>query len=388
MVDVIGTTKARNCCTFLWMQDARAPRRIVFARPYHCAACVGEMVRSAKLQRITILGSMPMDRIRGVLARQRPELIDRWQRQLLAASEAGFGLDGATAEVLPQLLDAADRALERRFRAVPAGTPAVEADSRRSAMQSSLLGDFLFDAVLETCPEINAAEQRLLSDALAHASVEVLVKSALERGDEKRRREQVRLAKLAHELRNSVTAASLALDLLGRKEGALDSKAGRALQQSLAQLRAGLEDRLLDDILTAGGLRLRRLRLAPMLADARTQLGAQPVKVMLEKPPKAVRVEADARLMKPAVRGLLEAAISVAQPGSTIRCAALEAGDRARVAVTVDARRKLRGNRLPDLPSLEFVRRAARAHGGSLSTKVSAADGCVFRLDLPCLQPH
>src|SRR4051812_42502099 len=124
-------TKVRGCCTFLWMQDVSSPRRVVFARPYHCAACVGEMVRSAKLQRITISGSMPMERVRSALAAQRPELLDRWQRQLRAAAEAGFALDAATAEVLPELLDATGRALERRFRTVPAGTPPVMAEARR-----------------------------------------------------------------------------------------------------------------------------------------------------------------------------------------------------------------------------------------------------------------
>src|ERR1700674_417173 len=122
-VDVVGVTKVRSCCTFLWLQDARSQSRVVFARPYHCAACVGEMVRSAKLQRITVAGSVPMDRVREVLAGQRTELLDRWRRQLGAAAEAGFALDPATAEMLPELLESADRALERRFRPVPLGTP-------------------------------------------------------------------------------------------------------------------------------------------------------------------------------------------------------------------------------------------------------------------------
>lgn len=101
-----------------------------------------------------------MDRVRDALARQRVELLDRWQRQLHAAAEAGFALDPATAQVLPQLLDATGRALERRFRVVPGGTAPVEAEARRAAMQCSMLGDFLFDAVLESCPEVNAAGQR------------------------------------------------------------------------------------------------------------------------------------------------------------------------------------------------------------------------------------
>ncbi|MCA1828281.1 MAG: sensor histidine kinase [Myxococcales bacterium] len=383
-------TKVRNCCTFLWLQDVNGPRRVVFARPYHCAACVGEMVRSAKLQRITIGGSMPMDRVRSLLGRKRPELLDRWERQLRAAAEAGFALDEATATVLPELLEAADRALERRFRAVAAGTAPIVAESRRAAMQSSLLGDFLFDAVLESCPEINVAEQRLLSDALAHASVEVLVKGAMEREQQKRRRENVKLARLAHELRNSVTAAHLAVDLLERKGMAFDSRPGRALQRSLARLRDALENSLVDDVLTDGGLKLSRMKLAPVLDEAHAQLGAidKKVKVLVQKPPRVLHVEADPRLVRPAVRSLLRAALQIARPGSTIRFSASPERDRARVAVSVDDCRRLRGNRLPDLPSLSFARRAARAHGGSVSARLSPRDGCELRLDLPRVQPH
>lgn len=365
-------TKVRDCCTFLWAQDLRGPRRVVFARPYHCAACVGEMVRSAKLQRITISGSVPMERVRSVLARQRPELLDRWRRQLRAAAEAGFALDEATIEVLPALLDAADRALVRRFQPLEPQAPRVEGEARRAAMQSSLLGDFLFDAVLETCPEISAAEQRVLSDALSHASVDVLVRAALLRDDARRRRERKRLAKLVHDLRNAATAAQLALDL----------RNGRALQRSMAQLREKLDDAMFDE----AGLRLRPVKLGPVLAGARSLASGHDVKLLLSAPQMA-QVEADPKLFRPAVRGMFEAALALALPGSTIRVAALRDGDHARVSVSIE---KLRSARLPSaLPGLEFARRAARAHGGSLSTKMSRPrGGCELRFDLPCTQPH
>src|SRR5712664_3147452 len=57
-----------------------------------------------------------MNRVREALARRREELLDRWDRQLRAAAEAGFALDSGTAEVLPHLLDATDRSLERLLR--------------------------------------------------------------------------------------------------------------------------------------------------------------------------------------------------------------------------------------------------------------------------------
>ena len=383
-MEVVGTTLVQGCCTFLWMEDAIGPRRVVFVRPYHCAACVAEMVRSAKLQRITISGSDSMERVREILRKQRAQLVDRWDRQLRAAAEAGFALDPGTAQVLPRLLDVVDRVLERRFRA-PA---ASGADGRRAALQYSLLGDFLFDSVLENLPEMNLAEQRLLSDALAQAAIEVLVGTVLDREQERRRREATRLASLAHELRESMTAARLSLDLLRRRGALPQSRTTRALERSMGRLRHGIEDALLDELLTAGGLRYERFKLAPVLALARAQaqdLSAadKKLQVVLPKPPTPLRVMADPRLVQPAVRGLLRAAFEVARPGTVIRMEADRARNRACVAVVVPDCRKLPGNRLQALPALSFPRRAVRAHGGALVTRLLAPDGCEMRLEFP-----
>ena len=387
-MEVIGVTKVRGCCSFLWLQDERATRRVVFARPYHCAACVGEMVRTAKLQRITVAGSIPMDRVREVLAQQKTELVGRWERQLKAASEAGFALDAATAQVLPELLEATDRALERRFQALPGGASSLLAEPRRAAMQSSLLGDFLFDAVLESCPELTSAGQRLLGGALAHAAVEVQVRGALLKERDKRRREAQRTARLAHDLRNAVTAARLSMDLLRKRGELVEGRAARVLESSLGNLRDQVEDSLLDDLLNEGGLRLSRVRLGPVLTDAHhaaAELGAdhKRLTVLLSKSAAPLMVQADPRIVRPAILGLLRTAVTLAKSGTTIRFGASAEHNRARVAISVPFCRKLPGNRLPDLPALEFARRAARAHGGALSTRLSAADGCVLRFDLP-----
>lgn len=332
-----------------------------------------------------------MDRVRAILSSRREELIDRWRRQLRAASEAGFALDEGTRQVLPELLDATDRALVRRFRAPQAGSPPNLAEARRSAIQCSLLGDFLFDAVLETAPGLDAVEQRLLSDSLAHAGVEVLVRAALDRDQERRRREGHKLARLAHDLRNSATSAALALDLL-RRRGALPAdRTARALERSLSRLRDGIEDTILDGVLHQGGLRFCRLQLDSALADAHSaaeELGAAQKKltVLLDEAP-AVRVRADPRVMRPALRGLLRAAVQIARPGATIRCGAWQAKSHARVAVSVNECQRTRGNRLADLQCLTLARRAAKAHGGSLIARLRL-DGARFRLDLPSLRPH
>jgi signal transduction histidine kinase len=385
---VLGLTRVRNCCTFLWMEDERQSRRLLLARAHHCATCVAEMVRSAKLQRIAIVGSIPMDRMRDALARQKAQLLDRWGRQLRAAAEAGFALDGATADVLPLLLEAADRALHRRFRAVSPGTSAAAADAQRAAVQCSLLRDFVSDAMLEAAPEMSPGEQRMLGDALAHAAVEVLVRTALDREHARRRREMGRLARLAHELRNSATAARLAMDLLRRRGAIPESRAGRLLEASLSALREGIEDILLDEALSAGGLRTSSIRLAPMLQQARSsalELGAadRNIRVVIAKPATRLTVKADPRLVRPAVRGVLRAALQVARSGATIHLGTDARRETARVAFFVSHCRKLHGSRLPDLPALSLARRAAKANGGSLSARMRRDEGCEFHLALP-----
>jgi signal transduction histidine kinase len=164
----------------------------------------------------------------------------------------------------------------------------------------------------------------------------------------------------------------------------LQSKSGLALRRSLARLRDGLEQSMVDDLIAAGGLKLSRLKLLPVLAEAREHLLTidRKVKVLVEKPAQSLQIQADPRLVGPAVRSLLRAALEVARPGSTIRFTASPARDRARVAVSVD---RLRGKGLPDLT---FVRRAVRAHGGTVSTHASPRDGFELRLELPRVQPH
>jgi hypothetical protein len=74
----------------------------------------------------------------------------------------------------------------------------------------------------------------------------------------------------------------------------------------------------------------------------------------------------------------------LARRGAIIRVGADRHRDRAQVEVAVDGCRRMPGGRLPGLPALAFARRAAKIHGGSLSTRLRRSEGCEFRLVLPC----
>jgi signal transduction histidine kinase len=325
-------------------------------------------------------------RVRELLLQNRDELQDRWDRQLRAAAEAGFPLDPATSHLLPQLLDAADDALEKRFRLPSPGMSAPAAGGRRAAVQGSLLADFLFDAVLEREPSLSGAEQHQLAASLAHAAVEVLVRQTLEGELDRRRRDGDRFTRLGHQLRNSMTAAQLAVGLLRHRGEIRDSRAVRLLEDSLARLRAGLEDTFLDELLSQGGLRRSRLRLDRVAAEARgdTEPEARERGIELVLGDAShVELNGDARLMRPAVRALVRVALDLSRRGATVRLECAKRRQAARLAVLVDRCRKRQDGRLGSVSGLGLVRRAARAHGGDVKVRGIPGDGCALTLELP-----
>ena len=344
----------------------------------------------AKLQRVALTGSVWMDRVRELLLRKRAELQDRWDRQLRAADEAGFSLDRATSNLLPQLLDATAEALEKRYRLPSAGMTAPTAGGRRAAVQGSLLSDFLFDAVLEHEPSLSGKEQRRLLDSLSHAAMEVLVRHHLEGELDRRRRDGDKFVRLGHQLRNSMTAARLAVDLLQKRGEMRDSRSVRLLEDSLARLRAGLEDTLLDELLSQGGLRLSRMKLERVAAEARSdsepEARERGVQLVLDEAGR-VDLTGDARLVRPAVRTLVRVAVDLSRRGATVRVQCAKRRQAARLAVVVDRCRKRPDGRLASVSGLALVRRAARAHGGEVKVRGIPGDGCALTLQLP-LQPE
>jgi len=327
-----------------------------------------------------------VNRVRELLLHNRDELQDRWDRQLRAAAEAGFPLDPATSQLLPQLLEAAGEALEKRFR-LPAQQcrPPLRADGEPPCKEACS-ADFLFDAVIEREPSLSGAEQHQLAASLAHAAVEVQVRQTLEGELDRRRRDGDRFTRLGHQLRNSMTAAQLAVGLLRHRGEIRESRAARLLEDSLARLRAGLEDTILDELLTQGGLRRSRIRLDRVAADARgdTEPEARERGVQLVLGDAShVELSGDARLMRPAVRALVRVALDLSRRGATVRLECAKRREAARLAILVDRCRKRPDGRLGSVSGLGLVRRAARAHGGDVKVRGTPGDGCALTLELP-----
>jgi len=327
-----------------------------------------------------------MDPLRDLLARKRAELQDRWERQLLAAAEGGFPLDAGTARLLPQLLHSTNAALERRFRRPRSGTRPVEAVARRAAVQASLLCDFIYDAALEDAGSLPDDEKRRLGDALAHAAVEVQVKSALEADLEGRRGAADRFTRVSHALHNSMTIAQLAMDLLRRRGEVKGTRAADLLADSISRLRAGVESTLLEELLADGGLRHCRVKLDRVLAEASdaTAPEAQERGVRLRLLPAGkVELSGDARVLRTGVRALLRVAVDLSRRGATIQIDCARRREAARIAAVIDRCRRRPDGGLPSVGGLGLVRRAARAQGGEVRLRARFREGCTLTFDVP-----
>jgi len=330
-----------------------------------------------------------MDPLRDLLARKRAELQDRWERQLRAAAEGGFPLDRGTAQILPQILQSASVALERRFRPPKPGASPAEAAARKAAVQSSLLCDFVYDAALEGGP-FSEDEKKRLSDALAHAAVEVQVKALLDADMEGRRRAADRYARVGHALRNSMTVAQLALDLLRRRGEVKGTRAATLLGDSISRLRAGLESTLLEELLAGGGLRLSRVKLDRVLAEASDETAPEAedrgVNLRLA-PPDKLEMSGDPRVLRTGVRAFLRAAVDLSRRGATIQVDCARRREAARIAAVIDRCRRKPGGGMNSIGGLGLVRRAARAHGGEVRVRGLFREGCTLTFDVPVEPP-
>jgi len=327
-----------------------------------------------------------MDPLRELLARRRAELQDRWERQLRAAAEGGFPLDAATARMLPQLLHFTSMALERRYRNPGSGADPVEAAARRAAVQASLLSDFVYDAALEEADALPETEKRRLSDALAHAAVEVQVRSALEADGERRHRDADRYDRVGHALRNSLTVAQLAIDLLRRRGELKGTRAAALLGDSFSRIRAAVESTLLEEILADGGLKHSRVKLDRVLHEASDETApeAQDRGVsLLVAPAGKVEMSGDPRVLRTGVRALLRAAVGLSRRGAVIQVDCARRREAARIAAVIDRCRKRAGGRLGSVGGLGLVRRAARAHGGEVRIRGTPPEGCTLPFDVP-----
>lgn len=210
-----------------------------------------------------------------------------------------------------------------------------------------------------------------------------------------------RLGFLAHELRNHLHTATLAVMALKAGHVGLTGATGTVLDRSLVGMRTLIDRSLADVRVTAGLTRTRLISLADLVADIKISAGLEAqtygCKLIVPSVDSHLGVDVDREMLSSAVGNLLQNAFKFTRPGTEVTLAAYAAGERIRI----DVRDQCGGLPAPaseDLFSafkqrssdrsglglgLAISRRAVEANHGTLVMSDLPGTGCIFTIDLP-----
>jgi signal transduction histidine kinase len=241
----------------------------------------------------------------------------------------------------------------------------------------------LDNAIADSVSEFSYQRDLLLEDAGVHALNE-------------------RLGFLAHELRNLIQKATLAVSALKAGNVGLAGATGAVLDRSLIGLR-NLVDRSLADVRVSAGMPPRRelIPLAAFIAEvkisAALEAQARGCGLDVSDVDPGLAVEADRELLFSAIGNLLQNAFKFTEQSTEVVLHAYAAGDRVLIEVedccgglpVGDADRMFRPFTQESTDKsglglgLSICRRSVEANGGLLSVRDIPGAGCVFTVDLP-----
>lgn len=268
----------------------------------------------------------------------------------------------------------------------------------------------LCQAVTELALEQNAAvtttEFRVLNRCLDNAIADAVTEFGRHREDLIRVGGAMavgeRLGALAHELRNLLDAAMLAVAAIKRGHVGVDGATGAVLDRSLAGLRTVIDRSLADVRLTAGlDPQRERFGLAAFIADAQVdaQLEADTRGCSLTVAPvdEGLTIEADRQMLASAVANLLQNAFKFGGAHRHVWLRAFAEADRALIEVEDECGGLPNGmadtlfrpfeQRSADRTGLglglSITQRSIKASGGALRVRDLPGTGCIFTIDLP-----
>ena len=216
-----------------------------------------------------------------------------------------------------------------------------------------------------------------------------------------------RLGFLAHELRNHIHTATLALLALKSGRVGLTGATAGLLDRSLTGMR-NLIDRSLADVRTGAGMapKNQRISLADFIADvgisASFEAEAHGCQFALGPVDRVLTLDVDREMLFSAVGNLLQNAFKFTEAGTEVSLNAYAAGDRIRIDVTdhcgglpLGAAETMfapfsqsGGDRTGLGLGLSIAQRGVEANDGLLTVRDVPRHGCVFTIDLPrCAMP-
>ncbi len=349
-----------------------------------------------------------------ILMENRQELIQR-TRAKVSARSAPQATEEELEHGVPLFLDQLAETLKRETTPAPFSPTAIDASAMLHGYELLKLGftvgqvvhDYgdvcqsVTELALEQSLPITTSEFHTLNRCLDNAIAGAVTEWGRQREIDISNEEAERLGALAHEQRNLLSSAMLALQMLKKGTVAIGGSTGAVLTRSLERLRA-INDRSLAQVLLASGAQTRRrIVLAEFIEEeevaASMDAMARGIHLTVVRPEDGLAVEADEMSLSLALVNLVQNGFKFTRPSGNVwlrvratdgrivievedQCGGLAPG-KADEMFAPFTRRGTEGSGMR--LGLSIARKAVEANGGKLSVRDLPGKGCVFSIDLP-----
>jgi signal transduction histidine kinase len=350
------------------------------------------------------------------LAARRDQVVERWKAQVRGTLAPDALASFELVDHIPEFVDEIIASL-RHADGSPGGTAADEPSTaaghgtqrlRLGFSLDSVVREYgvLRDVIVATVREHDAQptfrELQVLFDCIVSGIAVAVSSYTLQRDAELVRQANEHFAFIAHELRNPLSTATLAFQLLEQRgELPAGSSAVGSLRRGLLRT-SELVDQTLQIARVASGIELRREWTTLRALFEEVQLGALPEASLREVELRmtigsTARISVDVRLIRSALGNLLRNGVKYTSHATVVElrgtiadgrmvievedcCGGLPPGQvEAAFAPFVRLDSQQSGFGL----GLAIAKQAADAHGGTIRVQNLPGKGCIFVLDLP-----
>jgi signal transduction histidine kinase len=259
---------------------------------------------------------------------------------------------------------------------------------------------------LNVTPDEFRTLNRCLDDAIADAVTEFQRQRDQAYSDASTRAMNERLGFFAHELRNLVHTATIALAAIKKGDVGVSGATGAVLDRSLSGLRDLIDRALVEVRLTAGiAERRERMSVADFINDVQIasslDAAARGLELSVRPVDGDLMIDADRQILAGAVANVLQNAIKFTRAPGSISLRAYATGGRILIEVEdecgglADGKaeemfrpfEQLNAERTGLGLGLAISRRGVEANGGKLTVRNIRGKACVFTVDLPMAAP-